>query len=363
METGRITRGLRALESHWQVRLPETLARLYSAFDIPFISPCEFLSLDSLVADEYRWRGMLPQFLPFGDDGEDNFFGFYVAPTSMGSDYPVLKWDHEYDHYSPVASSFEAFLHWCVIYGRYVAQDTFDDETEDFEEEDITRRQIAERLGIPSELATEPLPRNERELNERLARADGQNAWAYAQLGSHYFGQGQLEKARDCFFRASEAAPWFSDPYYLLAETYRTSGDMSRACELWWRVFDSPIAFSTRTSNYDLGDEHPETEVYEAAASRCLECRSALAGENEGSPLWELLLAGDPFSPGPRFELAERLNAAGDTSGRERELLNALTLATESRDISRGYEELIAFYERTGRTRDAALCRRDSELR
>src|SRR5690349_6824050 len=113
METGRFTRGLRALESHWQVKLPDMFARLYSAFEYPFVSPCEFLSLDSLQGDHDRWRGMLPQFLPFGEDGEENYFGFYVPATAVGIDFAVLAWDHEYDHYYPVASNFESFLQWC----------------------------------------------------------------------------------------------------------------------------------------------------------------------------------------------------------------------------------------------------------
>jgi tetratricopeptide (TPR) repeat protein len=360
METGRFTRGLRALETHWQIKLPDTFSRLYSAFEYPFISPCEFLPLDSLLNDSERWRGMLPQFLPIGEDGEENYFGFYVPANAVGTDFPVLAWDHEYDHYYPVASSFEAFLPWCIIYGRYLAQDSFDEDEEDFAEEDAQRREFAELVGLPSHLVTDPIPRNDRELNERIVRADGQNAWTLAQLGGQFFGQGQIERARDYFVRASEAAPWFSDPYYLLAETYRTTGDHGRACRLWWHVFESPISFSTRTSNYDLGDEHPETEIYEAAASRCMECRSELEEGSAGSPLWRMLQQGDPFSPGPRFALADALKAAGDGAGRERELLNALTLATDDRDISRAYEELIALYERTGRMRDAALCRRDS---
>lgn len=362
METSKFTRGLRALESHWQVKLPDTFARLYSAFEYPFISPCEFLSLDSLLGDDDRWRGMLPQFLPFGEDGDENYFGFYVPATAVGSDFPVLAWDHEYDHYYPVASDFESFLQWCVIYGRYVAQDLYEEDGPDTEEEEQQRREFANLVGLPTEIVTDTIPRNDRELNERIVRMDGQNAWALCQLGGQFFGQGQIERARDYFVRASEAAPWFADPYYLLAESYRMSGDNERACRLWWRVFESPISFSTRTSNYDLGDQHPETEVYEAAASRCMERQSELRDESLSNPLWEMLLKGDPFSPAPRFALADTLKAAGDSAGRERELMNALTLATDDRDISRAYEELIDFYERAGRTRDAALCRRDSSI-
>jgi len=360
METSRFTRELRALEDHWQVKLPDKFARLYGAFEYPFISPCEFLPLETIVSDEQRWRGMLPQFLPFGEDGEENYFGFYVTATALGSSYPVLAWDHEYDHYYPVASSFESFLQWCVIYGRYVAQDTFEDDTPEYAEEESQRREFARLVGLPPEIVTDSLPRNDRELQERILKVDGQNAWALSQLGSQFFGQGHIERARDCFVRASEAAPWFADPYYLLAESYRLTGNGDRACRLWWQVFESPIALSTRTTNYDLGDDHPELEIYEAAGSRCIECESELEAQRSKSPLWEMLLQGDPFSPAPRFALADVLRSSGDAIGVERELLNALTLATEERDITTAYAQLISLYERTGRVRDAALCKRDS---
>ena len=362
METTKFARELHALEDHWHIKLPETFSRLYSAFEYPFISPCEFLSLNALIGDDDRWRGMLPQFLPFGEDGDENYFGFYAPAAALGNDYAVLAWDHEYDHYYPVASSFEAFLKWCVIYGRYLAQDTFDENTPEYEAEESQRKEFANLVGLPPDLVTDALPRNDRELHERLLKADGQNAWALSKLGSQFFGQGQIERARDCFVRASEAAPWFADPYYLLAESYRVSGSELRACRLWWQVFESPIALSTRTTNYDLGNDHPEAEIYEAAACRCIECRSEVDADLARGPLWDMLLKRDPFSPGPRFALADTLMQAGDSAGMERELVNALTLATEDRDISLAYEQLIEFYTRTGHVRDAALCRRDADL-
>src|SRR3954463_3064278 len=103
------TAALRALEDHWQTKLPDSFGRLYRAFEYPYISPCEFFSLEELLEGGQRWRGRLPQFLPFGQDGEENYFGFYVphnAPVGVENDYAVLAWDHEYDHYYPVASGF-----------------------------------------------------------------------------------------------------------------------------------------------------------------------------------------------------------------------------------------------------------------
>jgi hypothetical protein len=351
---------LSALEAHWQIELPETFVRLYRAFEYPFLSPCEFLSIPELASDKERWRGMLPQFLPFGQDTEENFFGFYLPPNSLGGDYPVLFWDHEYDHYYPVASGFEAFLIWCTTYGRYTAQDEFEADDPKYSDEEKQRREFAQLVGLPLHVVTEPIPRNDTELYERLASSDPQGASPLLQLASIFLGRGELERARNCCVRASEAAPWFADPYYLLAETYRLEGNEGRACQLWWQVFMSPIALSTRTNNYDLGAGQAEGEIYEAAAEQCIRCSRELDASLRETPLWRLLLKGDPFSAGPRLALAEELRAVGDKPSVERELLNALTLSTEEDETAAAYARLIAFYEAAGRQRDATLCRRDS---
>ena len=102
---------MKALEQHWRLALPKSFYRLYEAFELPFISPCEFLDPDVILNDTERWRGMLPQFLPFGHDGADDFYGFYIPANSVGSNFPVLFWNHEYDHYYPIASGFEAAMY------------------------------------------------------------------------------------------------------------------------------------------------------------------------------------------------------------------------------------------------------------
>lgn len=357
-----INSALHSLEQHWQLTLPEAFGRLYRAFEYPYVSPCEFLSLEEMRSNSERWRGMLPQFLPFGHDGAENYYGFYLPALAADHDYPVLAWDHEYDHYYPVASGFEAFVRWCVIYGRYEAQDDYaeDDEGSDEESE---RRDLADLLGLPASMTMEPLPRNDRELHERLLGSDSQSAFALAQLGSACLGQADHERARNYFTRASEAAPWFADPYYLLAESYLGEDRADNAIERWWLVVQHPIALSTRTSRYDLGHEHPDSEIYEAAADRLTRQGSRVQAEIRGSPLWSILQSDDPFSPGPRLALAQTLHIAGDRNGAERELLNALTLATEPCDTAAAYDRLIAFYQDSGRSRDAALCVRDAQLR
>src|SRR2546422_4528367 len=171
---------IQSLEKHWQLGTPESMHRLYAAFDQPFISPCEFLPLESLLEDTDRWSGMLPQFMPFGHDGAEDYYGFYIPPIGAQHDYPVLYWDHEYDHYYPIASGFAAFLRWCVIHGRYLAQDSFDEEDPQYAEEEDQRGHFADVVGLPKSLVMDALPRNDRELYERLAVSDPQSAQALA---------------------------------------------------------------------------------------------------------------------------------------------------------------------------------------
>ena len=123
-----------------------------------------------------------------------------------------------------------------MIYGRYLAQDSFEEDDPALEEEEKQRRQFAELVGLHPNLVTDAIPRNDRELYERLLRSDGQSANALTQLGGMFFGRGDFERARDCLVRASETAPWFADPYYLLAETYRLEDKKPRACLLWWLI-------------------------------------------------------------------------------------------------------------------------------
>lgn len=350
---------IQTLEKHWQLGVPEAFHRLYAAFDQPFISPCEFLPLEDLVEDAHRWSGMLPQFMPFGHDGAEDYYGFYVPPISSQLDYPVLYWDHEYDHYYPIASGFGAFLRWCVIHGRYLAQDSFDEGDPSCRDEDGQRREFARVVGLPQTLVTEPLPRNDRELYERLAQADPQCTQAMAQLGSQWLARGNREKARDFFARATESAPWFADPYYLLAESYRIEENLEAAGARWWQVLLCPIALSTRTANYDLGADHPESEIYEAAITQLLEYPESAPVDLQVDPLGALVLDEDPWEPHARITVARRLAETGDLNGSERELLNALALATDDSDTQTAYDQLTVYYERTHRRREARFCRTD----
>jgi tetratricopeptide (TPR) repeat protein len=349
---------LRDLSRFWQLPVPAAMARLYLSTRVTELGPCVFFPPDELLSVEVRWRGMLPQFLPFGSDGEDNLYGLYAAPGRNRRDYPVLWWNHEYDHYLPIASEFEAFLRSCVVTGQYLAQDAVDEDH--LSEQEISRR--VKQLSLPADLMEHTPPRNQRELSERLAREDPQNALALAELGSMELARGEFQRARDFLVRASEAAPAFSDPYFLLGETYRVEKNESRACELWWKVFDSPVAFCSRTATYGLCHADEDGEIYQVAAERAQECRDYLAPTLQSSPLWKLLLTGDPFDSASRLELGRTFSRQGDPAAAEREYLNALTLATETDELDEAYEALILFYEAAGRERDAALCRFDAGL-
>jgi len=354
---------LRALEAHWQIkRLPGAFCQLYHVFKNPSIETYTFLSLEALIEDTERWRGMLPQFYPFGHDRAEDFFGFYIPAHASGDDFAVLFWDHEYDHYYPIASGFGAFLGWCLITGRYLTLD---------EPEDVIppavmvaqRKELAQLSGLPPMLLTGEAPRNERELHKKLVTLDAQAAFSLLQLGCIHYAKGFVEKARDYFTRASEAAPWFADPYYLLAETYRSEHHMEQAIERWWQVFQCPIALSTRTSYYDLGEVYADAEIYEVVTEQVLRNRHFLPNTMRSTPLYQILTQCDPFRSQTHLVLADELLALGDFAGAEREMLNSLTLAVEESEVDAAYNRLIAFYERENRGRDAWFCREDAQRR
>src|SRR5687767_4017900 len=85
-EMSKVDSALRSLEEKWRLKLPESFHRLYRHFEQPYLSPCEFLTLPELQESGERWFGMLPQFVPFGRDGDGNMFGFYVPPAAAQED-------------------------------------------------------------------------------------------------------------------------------------------------------------------------------------------------------------------------------------------------------------------------------------
>src|SRR5579871_1220984 len=220
---------LRAVERFWQVSLPDTFCGLYRLQHHPFVAPCEFLPLDRIARGAGRDFGMLPQYLPFGRAvGEGGLYGFYVTPEISQGQWPVLYWDEDEMYLRPVASSFDAFLAHCVLVGRYETEAQWEDGDGEGREE-RERSEILTELGVPESVGQGSLPRNDTELYSHLVSLDPQDATSLCHLGCAQRSRSHDERALDFFHRASEAALWFGDPYYLVADIYRERGNYERA--------------------------------------------------------------------------------------------------------------------------------------
>src|SRR5579884_1139396 len=364
--SGDVREGLRAVEAFWHGRLPEPFCTLYAHLDYPFLAPCEFFPLEAIAGGAGRSFGMLPQFLPFGravDEG--GTYGFYVTRENAQGRWPVLYWDEDEMFLRPVASEFGAFLRYCLIVGRYETEEQWPEEGPNRQEE-AERREFARRIGLPVELALGPIPRNDTELYEHLVRSDPKDAVSLCHLGNMWRARGDAEHALDFFHRAGEAAPWFGDPLYLVADVYRERGDYGRAIQSWWGVVQRLLPLCTRTWEWDLGEEHPEADIYEVAADALAQFCDAADPDLKAKPLWRVVVHEDPYNPDVHEALGDALLAQNDLAGAEREYLNALSLcfAERSKQPERLYASLLALYERMGpsRTRDAALVRFDRTL-
>lgn len=358
--TPRAGTGLQAVEQFWGTELPPAFTHLYTQFSTPFLAPCEFFALDGIAAGQGREFGMLPTFLPFGlavDEG--GLYGFYRTPGNWEGDWPVLYWDTEEMFLKPVASDFEAFLRRCVLVGRY--------ETELQEEEtggeEATQR-IVRGMNLPPALLTTPLPRSDSELYERLVALDAQDAQSLCHLGCAQRSRGNSERALDFFHRAGEAAPWFGDAAYLVANIYYERRHFARAVQHWWGVVQCLLPLCTRTREWDLGADHHEADIYEIAADGLAQFEEEATEEMRADPLWNAVAQADPYDPDVREKLGHALLKQGHLAGAERELLNALSLCASERgkQPERLYDALIALYTQQNRPHDAALTRHDRSL-
>ena len=363
-ETKQTADSFRAVETFWQSALPDAFRNLYAHFPNPFVAPCEFYSLDEIAGGAGREFGMLPQYLPFGQSvGEGGAYGFYVTPETDQGAWPVLYWDPDEMFLRPVASSFEAFLRHCVLTGRYETEAQWPDDSRDAQE--IAERQrFADWLELPEEIVFGPLPRNDYELHERLAQSDPQNAYSLCWLGCARLAKRDDERALDFFHRAGEAAPWFGDCAYLVADVYRERDNMARAVQGWWSVAQKLLPLCTRTQEWNLGENHPEADIYEVAADALLQFGEDTDPTLKENPLWRVVAVKDPYDADVREAFGDALMAQGNLLEAEREYLNALSLceAERGKQPLRLYDNLIALYERQGRRRDAALARHDRAL-
>ncbi len=355
---------LRAVESFWQARPPEAFRNLYTHFPSPFVAPCEFYSLDEIAKGNGREFGMLPQYLPFGQSvGEGGAYGFYVTPETDQGFWPVLYWDPDEMFLRPVASDFSAFLRSCVLTGRYETEAQFPEDERDAQDRE-ERTAFAERLRLPQDVVFGPLPRNDYELRERLIHLDPQDAYSLCWLGCARLAQRDDERALDFFHRASEAAPWFGDCAYLVADVYRERDNLDRAAQCWWSVAQKLLPLCTRTQEWDLGENHPEADIYEVAADALIQFGAEAAPALQNDPLWRVVTVEDPYDADAREKFGDALLSQNNFAGAEREYLNALSLCAAERGKQplRLYDNLIALYDRQGRKRDAALARHDRAL-
>lgn len=125
-----------------------------------------------------------------------------------------------------------------------------------------------------------------------------------------------------------------------------------------------PVSLSTRTWEWDLGEEHPEADIYEVAADALSQWSEHADPAIRLLPLWRVVVQDDPYNPDAREELARGLLKQNDLLNAEREYLNALALCREEegKQPLRCCDALIALYERQGRKRDLALLRHDRAL-
>lgn len=363
-QSDKVTDGLKAVEAFWQVHLPQAFRTLYGHFEHPFLAPCEFFSLDAIARGAGRAFGTLPQYLPFGRAvGEGGTYGFYVTPGTVQGRLPVLAWNEDEMYYRPVASDFEAFLRHCVQVGRYETEDDLPDEESSRQEEE-ERREFARILDLPPMLLLDAIPGNDKELFERLVSYDPQDAVSLCRLGCIRRARGDQERALDFFHRACEAAPWFGDAVYLVADIYRERENYDRATQAWWSVVQRLLPLCTRTWDWDLGEDHPEADIYEVSADALAQFGDMADPGLKAQPLWRVVVHDDPYDPDVREALGDALLAQNDIEGAEREYLNALSLCCSepSRQSERLYSALLALYERAGRTRDASLIRFDRVL-
>lgn len=356
--------GLRAVEKFWQVRLPASFQTLYRHFTHPFLAPCEFFSLRAIASGAGRSFGQLPQYLPFGRAvGEGGSYGFYITPSTSDDVWPVLYWDEDERYLRPVASDFEAFLRYCILLERYETEEQWPEEVQDWQQE-TERREMAQVLSLPTDLFLRPVPRSDTELYESLVRSDSLDSLSLCHLGCAQRSRGYEERALDFYHRASEAAPWFGDPYYLIADIHREKRGYVRAVQCWWEILQRPLVLNTCTWEYDLGEDHPEADIVEVAADALIQFSDAVDADIKMLPLWRAVVQDDPYDPDAREELARTFLAHNDLESAERELLNGLSLgfAERTRQPERLYETLVQLYERRSFKRDAALARFDRTL-
>ncbi|MGC8668573.1 MAG: SMI1/KNR4 family protein [Chthonomonadales bacterium] len=347
------------LQEFWGAPIPRSFAALYTTADGAELGTVEFYPLGMLLGGHGREPGMLPQFLPFADTWDGEIAGFYVPATGDLALCPVLLWDREEDYYFPVALSFDTFLAWGLLVGLYL----LNNEAEAPDEAVSEWRLILRRAGLPDHLLGEPVPQNERELNERLAKKDIAGPAAILHLAAAGIAQGDLAGALRRLEDAEGAVPWFGDVHYLRAEALARRSDEDAALDEWLRTLACLRCLATHTDRYDLGPDAPDEYIPLQAKKEIRKRLGMVRPDAAADPIW-LAVTSPEDTEEARFhlELAATYARLGRSDAEERELLNALTAARDEAALSAAYERLIAFYTAQNRPWEAERCRRDRDL-
>ncbi len=356
--------GLRQLGAFWRVNLPESFCTFYHHLQSPLLGPCEFYPIRMIVQGAGRVFGMLPQFLPFGRAiGDGGIYGFYVTPEIALGTLPVVCWEEEEMYLRPVSSSFHAFLAHCITVGRYEMEEDWVEELDDWQES-AERDTLMQTLALPETLLTLEPPRNNIELHERLLQFDPQDSTSLCYLGGVHRAQNRVERALDLFHRGSEVTPWCGDISYLIADIFREREQPERAIPYYWSVVQHALPLCTQTMNWDLGEEHPEADIYEVAADVLTQWEKHVPAEIKKHPLWRVVAHEDPYDPDVREALGDAFYAQNDFASAEREYLSALSLCymEHTQQPVRIYDALSRLYERRGYTRDIQLTHFDRQL-
>jgi tetratricopeptide (TPR) repeat protein len=371
LESDNSTEAITAVERFWGRRLPEMFRTLYAQYPRPFLAPCEFYPLPAIAAGMGRCSGAPPQFMPFGRAvGDEGVYGFYISPETASGQWPVMYRDDEEQYLKPISSCFERFLNYCVLVGRYETEDQgagSSDNGNALSTDMDEQIEIGQFLKLNRDVLFGALPGNDTGLYERLACLDPMDAASVCHLGCvrRAYGDAEAdERALDFFHRAIEAAPWFGDSTYLLADTYRIKGQLSRACEGYWAVLHKLMPLCTRSYEWDLGDDHPQGDIVEVAADALRQFERHTTEEMRQSELWKVAVEEDAYDPDLREKYALKLLREGDHLAAERELINTLSLTAleGGKQHRRVYQALISLYESQDRRHEAALASFDAAL-
>lgn len=346
------------LERLWQARVPPLLRALFADRSAASLLGLHLLDPGALAEGAERLHGLPPRFLPFGEDRETARCVGLWADSGPPEMWSIAAADLTVRCLLPAATSLPLFVRLQTASARSSALDAH----ESLDTLDRDLRAVARLLDLPPHLIDQPPARTEAEIDGLRIALDPGDVLAKCATGCRLRWQGNIEAAIADFASAHTAAPQFGDALYLAADLRRAQDRYDLAVPLWWETVRSAVCWCSVSTLWDLGDEHPEADIYELAADALSQFGGKEADRLRDDPLWRVAVEGDAYDPFERMTLADTLLHANDELNAERELLNAIYLAAGGDDPARtrAYERLIALYRSQGRQREAALARFDA---